>query len=143
MYTIGFIGAGNMALALAASMHAQSAVRTVRLYDRRPAQYELFREQLGSELVVAAPSASSATAGTDVCFLAVKPQDLSTAAASLEGISGLVASIVAGVPLAALQRQLPAARLVRIMPNTPCLVGAMAAGYSFGESATAAGHPGA
>ena len=30
----------------------------------------------------------------------------------------------------------PNGRLVRVMPNTPCLVGASASGYAAGESAT-------
>jgi pyrroline-5-carboxylate reductase len=61
--------------------------------------------------------------------------------AELEGkiaAGQLVVSIVAGLRLADLARGLgPEIRLVRVMPNTPCLVGRGASGYCLGERATA------
>jgi pyrroline-5-carboxylate reductase len=51
----------------------------------------------------------------------------------------LVVSIAAGVTLARLSAGLPEGqRIVRVMPNTPCLVGRGASGYSLGERATTA-----
>ena len=43
---------------------------------------------------------------------------------------GLIISIVAGVSLAKLRNLLANARLARVMPNAPCAVGAMAAGFT-------------
>ena len=52
--------------------------------------------------------------------------------------SHLVVSIAAGITLRQLQATLGTdCRLVRVMPNTPCLVGASAAGYAPAEAATA------
>jgi pyrroline-5-carboxylate reductase len=49
----------------------------------------------------------------------------------------LIISIAAGITLQALAEGLGATvRLVRVMPNTPCLVGASATGYSPGTTAT-------
>jgi pyrroline-5-carboxylate reductase len=49
----------------------------------------------------------------------------------------LLISIAAGVPSAKLEAALPArARVIRVMPNTPALVGASASGYALGKSAT-------
>ena len=48
----------------------------------------------------------------------------------------LVVSIAAGVTLKTLAESLGDIRLIRVMPNTPCLVGASAAGYSAGPKAT-------
>ena len=45
----------------------------------------------------------------------------------------LVLSIVAGAKIDGLRKALGHDRVVRVMPNTPCLVGAMAAGYAFGS----------
>jgi len=50
-----------------------------------------------------------------------------------------VVSIAAGITLKQLAELLGSdTRLVRVMPNTPCLVGASATGYSVGPKATAA-----
>ena len=73
-------------------------------------------------------------------FLAVKPQQVSEV---LAGISGKytsehrLISIAAGVTLSKLEAALPSgARVIRVMPNTPALVGSSASGYALGGSAT-------
>jgi pyrroline-5-carboxylate reductase len=77
---------------------------------------------------------------TDVLILAVKPQ---TMASLLEEIHPrittrhLVVSIAAGVPLSQLSKGLGVTRLIRVMPNTPCLLGASASAYSGAPGATA------
>jgi pyrroline-5-carboxylate reductase len=77
----------------------------------------------------------------DVLLLAVKPQQVGRVLAELSGKVGpgqLVVSIAAGIRLAALAQALgPETRLVRVMPNTPCLVGHGACGYCLGGTATA------
>ncbi|HEX7652452.1 MAG TPA: pyrroline-5-carboxylate reductase, partial [Verrucomicrobiae bacterium] len=77
-----------------------------------------------------------------VLFLATKPDQVP---AVLQEISGtitkehLIISIAAGVTLAKMEAALPAdARVIRVMPNTPALVGAGASGYALGKNATAA-----
>jgi len=78
---------------------------------------------------------------SDVIFLAVKPQQVAEMPAELRGkipAEPLVVSIAAGIRLAVLAEQLGQdLRLVRVMPNTPCLVGHGACGYCLGEKATA------
>jgi len=78
----------------------------------------------------------------DVIFLAVKPDvipDVLRQIASTVGQAKLIVSIAAGVSLQALQAQLqPGARVIRVMPNLPCLVGECAAGFCRGAHATAA-----
>ena len=77
---------------------------------------------------------------SDVIVLAVKPQQMAAVFADLRGMvtaEKLVVSIAAGIRLARLADGLgAAARLVRVMPNTPCLVGLGASGYCLGEAAT-------
>lgn len=77
----------------------------------------------------------------EVLFLAVKPQQMARVAAELKGKVGLetlVVSIAAGIPLAFLEPGLgEKLRLVRVMPNTPCLVGQGASAYCLGSKATA------
>jgi pyrroline-5-carboxylate reductase len=67
----------------------------------------------------------------DTLVLAVKPQDMRSAAMPLAGKLGgkLVISVAAGIRLADLSRWLGGhAKLIRCMPNTPALIGAGIAG---------------
>jgi len=70
----------------------------------------------------------------DIVVLAVKPQQMTDVLADIAGRVGtrhLLVSIAAGVTLAKLADGLPrGVRLVRVMPNTPCLVGLGACCYS-------------
>jgi pyrroline-5-carboxylate reductase len=79
-------------------------------------------------------------AAADVIFLAVKPQQMGEVLSRLHGQLGggkLVVSIAAGVRLAVLAEGLGReVRLVRVMPNTPCLVGKGASAYCLGQRAT-------
>jgi len=78
---------------------------------------------------------------SDIMVLAVKPQQAKTALAELRGALGkdkLVISIVTGIRLQALAEGLGPCRLVRVMPNTPCLVGQSASAYCLGPGATQA-----
>jgi pyrroline-5-carboxylate reductase len=73
--------------------------------------------------------------------LAVKPDQVSSVLADIRAEfteKQLLISIAAGVPLAKLEGGLGAgARLIRVMPNTPALVGASATAFALGESARA------
>jgi pyrroline-5-carboxylate reductase len=74
--------------------------------------------------------------------LAVKPQLLASVSGGLKGkipTGTLVVSIAAGVRLSQLAAWLGEdVRLIRVMPNTPCLVGQGACAFSLGKQATAA-----
>lgn len=78
-------------------------------------------------------------AASDVIVLCVKPVDAMAALREMSaGLAGkLVISIVAGLPLAALaQAAGPAARMIRVMPNTPALVHKGASAFALGPGAT-------
>lgn len=124
---IGFIGGGNMALALAGGLlrggHAPMALRVSEPDAGRRAA---FRQATGIQ-----PSADneSVAAEADVLVLAVKPQVLQPACLALAPTVAarrpLVVSIAAGVRLEALARWLGGElAIVRTMPNTPALIGA-------------------
>ncbi|CAN0511457.1 unnamed protein product, partial [Ectocarpus sp. 8 AP-2014] len=73
---------------------------------------------------------------SDVVVVAVKPD---VVPAVLREIAphlrkdALVVSIAAGIPLAVLEQLAPGKRVVRVMPNTPCLVSEGATGFSMGS----------
>jgi len=76
----------------------------------------------------------------DVVFLAVKPQQMGLVLEEIRPAltsEKLVVSIAAGVPIATMSSALgEQTRLVRVMPNTPCLVGRGACGFCLGDAAT-------
>jgi len=76
-----------------------------------------------------------------VLILAVKPDQVAGVLAEIKPAfkgTHLLVSIAAGVTLARLESGLGAkARVIRVMPNTPALVGASATGFSLGKNANA------
>jgi pyrroline-5-carboxylate reductase len=136
--TIGFIGAGQMARALAAGFVKGELVDGARIVAADPvdAAWEAFRSAVPASRRVA--SNADVASAADVIFLATKPQNVAAALAALAGPAAgkLVISIAAGVTLKTLAAALPSSRLVRVMPNTPCLVGQSASGYCLGPLAT-------
>lgn len=123
---IGFLGAGNMAGALAKGLLATKQYRARDLWasDAEPRQLVRFIRAHG---VGRAPDNATLVAESEIVVLAVKPQVM---AAVLAEISPqvtrrhLFVSIAAGVPTARLEASLGGrARVVRSMPNTPALVG--------------------
>jgi pyrroline-5-carboxylate reductase len=122
---IAFLGGGNMASALIGGLIANGHdARSISVVEVSAAA----RERLAAQHAVRASTApDAALQGADILVLAVKPQDMKTALASLAAtVRGkLVISIAAGVTLDALSRWLGGHRkLVRCMPNTPALIGA-------------------
>jgi len=79
---------------------------------------------------------------SDVVFVAVKPYGVASVlqeVAPLLTADKLVVSIAAGVTLAAIEAAAGGqCRVVRVMPNTPCLVGKTAAALCLGTKASAA-----
>ncbi|HEY7310449.1 MAG TPA: pyrroline-5-carboxylate reductase [Gemmataceae bacterium] len=136
---IGFLGAGRMATALAKGWLQAGLVRAdgCRASDPLPQARQAFTAETGCP---AAADNREIVAASDLLVLAVKPQSM---AALLEEIrplnkGRLIVSIAAGITLTQLGDGLGSScRLVRVMPNTPCLVGTSASGYSPGENATA------
>jgi pyrroline-5-carboxylate reductase len=137
---IGFLGAGKMAAALARGWLAAGLVTPERMCasDPLPQAREAFAA--GHALRTTAHN-RELVAGSDLLVLAVKPQSMQSLLAEVRpmvGVRHLIVSIAAGVSLRQLADALgPDRRLVRVMPNTPCLVGACASGYAAGEAVTA------
>jgi pyrroline-5-carboxylate reductase len=136
MKSIGFIGAGNMGHALARAAAARFPGLAIHVLDTKPERMELFRREFPDVRVASGPAAVVSAA--ELTVLAVKPQDFAGVLGELREASGLLVSIAAGVSLARMEQAMPRARLVRVAPNTPALVGEMAAGYAFGSRASAA-----
>ncbi|MGO8689048.1 MAG: pyrroline-5-carboxylate reductase [Thermoguttaceae bacterium] len=139
--SIGFIGAGQMATALGQGLVRAGLVAAKGLLaaDPLPEARERFTAATGGRATM---QNAEVVAESDVVILAVKPQQMERVMAGLRGLLAgrhLVISIAAGIRLAALAEGLGGeVRLIRAMPNTPCLVGRGASAYSLGPRATAA-----
>jgi pyrroline-5-carboxylate reductase len=75
----------------------------------------------------------------EIVFLAVKPSQVGRVAEQLGGQLGserLLVSVAAGITLDRLSGHFGTDRLIRVMPNTPCLIGQGASGYALGRGAT-------
>lgn len=135
---IGFLGAGQMASALATGWSAAGLLDASRSRAADPvaASRDKFTQATGIPSVAANREVVEAC---DVLVLAVKPQVMAAVLAEIRPLIAprhLVISIAAGVTLRTLAEALGSGtRLVRVMPNTPCLVGVSASGYAVGASA--------
>jgi pyrroline-5-carboxylate reductase len=138
---IGFLGAGKMATALAKGfVRAEMAFpKEISASDPHPAARKSFTDEIGAKTTAANLDVAKFA---NVIILATKPDQVAGALAEISGAftkKHLLISIAAGVTLAKLQDALPAgARVIRVMPNTPALVGEGASAFALGKNATPA-----
>src|SRR5262249_1476750 len=137
---LGFLGAGKMATALARGWVAAGLVapEQIRASDPLLQAREAFGREVGARVLADNRQLIQAS---EVLVLAVRPQSLAAALAAFRGSlpsHHLFVSVVPGATLAQLAQELGrAVRVIRVMPNPPSLVGASAAAYAAGPTATA------
>jgi pyrroline-5-carboxylate reductase len=131
----GFIGAGKMATALARGMIRAGTATANSIVASDP--LEATRAAIVQETGVSiAENNLDLVRQSQVIVLAVKPQSMAEVLEQIRPVVGadhLVISIAAGVTLTTIGAALGAdRRIVRVMPNTPALVGEGASGYCMG-----------
>lgn len=124
--TIAMVGGGQMALALAEGFCRAGLLESsdIVVYDPVPAAQERLAARVPG--VRFAASGGEAAAAARIVFLAVKPQQAAGACREFSAAlatDAVVVSIVAGLTLANLVTLTGTRAVVRVMPNTPCLVG--------------------
>ncbi|HTM10044.1 MAG TPA: pyrroline-5-carboxylate reductase [Verrucomicrobiae bacterium] len=138
---IGVIGAGKIGSAIVRGVVAAGLARPERIMasDVSKALRQALAAEVGVEVT---PSNLKLCDFADIVILAVKPQVIDSVTEEIAkkvGKTKLVVSVAAGVPLSRLEKNLAkGARVVRVMPNITCVVGAGASGYAGGAAATAA-----
>lgn len=144
-FNIGFLGAGKMGTALARGFIDAGLVTAEQIMASDPVENACiaFGRETGAKT---AKSNAEVAKFASVLLLAVKPDQVGGV---LEEIRDhftqkhVLISIAAGVPLAKLgaglepllESGLEPKRVIRVMPNTPALVGASATAYALGKSA--------
>jgi pyrroline-5-carboxylate reductase len=139
--TIGFLGAGKMATALAKGFVRADIVfpKEIIASARSAVNRNSFARETGAKAVA---SNSDVLKFANVIILGVKPIQVAEVLAEQRDNftkQHLLISIAAGVTILKLEDALPAgARVIRVMPNTPALVGEGASAFALGKSATTA-----
>jgi pyrroline-5-carboxylate reductase len=135
---IGVIGAGVMGEALIAAL-IRSGITPADI------SFAEKRDERAQELVarygITHKDLATVASSSDTLLLVVKPQDMEATLGELAlhiAQSCLVISFAAGKTIATIAAGLGKANpIIRVMPNTPALVGKGASGYSLGEGVTA------
>jgi pyrroline-5-carboxylate reductase len=145
--TVAFIGAGNMATAIATGLVAKGVVPPERIRAASPSGGNDRLRALG---VTCTSSNADAAKGADIVVLSVKPWVMAPAIASIRDAlqsshNATIVSVAAGTSIEQIESSLSphsAAsqdwRIVRVMPNTPCSVGVGASAMCLGRLASAA-----
>jgi pyrroline-5-carboxylate reductase len=137
--TLAVLGCGQMGGALARGWMGAGVLdpARTRLYDTVTVAAQNLADQTGASV---SPTAADAVDGADILLVSVKPHLVRPV---LEGVRAalpshcLVLSVAAGVRLADLQGAVhPTSPVIRVMPNTPALVGAGASAFCRGPHAT-------
>jgi len=136
---LGFLGAGKMASALARGFIHAGLATADSIIASDP--YEAARDSIAREAGIKTATATADVLNfANVILLAVKPDQINDVLKEARPHfteKHLLISIAAGVTLARMESALPeGARVVRVMPNTPALVGASASAFAAGRSAT-------
>jgi pyrroline-5-carboxylate reductase len=122
---VGFIGAGNMASAL-----ARGWGDPVLCTDSGSGRAARLAEELGGEALT---SNRELAARADVVILAHKPPQLGAVAEEIREVARVVVSLLARTPLADVQAAYPGASVFRVEPNVPVEVGKGAIAFAASE----------
>lgn len=137
MTTIAVLGAGKIGEALLSGLVQSGWSADELLFtERHPERAAELTERYG----ISGVEADEAAKRADVLVVAVKPQDIEPMLDELAPVVGpgsLVVSLCAGLPTSLYESRLPeGVPVVRVMPNTPMLVGEAMSAVSRGTHAT-------
>jgi len=133
--SVGFMGCGMMASALMGGLVSEKLVKDPSFI----ACSDVYKPSVEK---AASKGYSATECNENVCInakdavvIAVKPDVVKDVCNDIRKVdsNALIISIAAGVTLETLEGLLPGRRVVRVMPNTPCLVGEAASGYAMGK----------
>lgn len=127
MTRIAIIGGGKIGEALISGLlQAGHAIKDLVVAE----QYQPRADELIAEYSIRVSTIADAAEGADVIVIAVKPGDVESALTALTKVDldgdleQLIVSLAAGIPTGFFETRLPAGfPVIRVMPNTPMLVG--------------------
>jgi pyrroline-5-carboxylate reductase len=137
MDNIGFLGGGNMAEALIRGVLTAKIFEPANIFvsEIRPERLAFVVKEYG---VRPAYTNAALAAAVDILVLSVKPQNMADALQSIKAVfkpDTLVVSIAAGIKVENITAVLGDVAAVRVMPNTPALIGEGASALFANEKA--------
>ncbi|MBN2271905.1 MAG: pyrroline-5-carboxylate reductase [Sedimentisphaerales bacterium] len=137
MDTIGFVGGGNMAEAVIRGIITAKIYNPKHIFvsDIRPDRLEFLREDY--KIVTLEKNAELADEAA-IIVLSIKPQNMTDVLREIKDAVNrekLIISIAAGIRLGSIAAVLGEVPIVRVMPNTPALIGEGAAALYANEKA--------
>ncbi|KAG7353637.1 pyrroline-5-carboxylate reductase [Nitzschia inconspicua] len=136
--SVGFVGCGMMASALMDGIVREKVVKD----QASIVCSDIFQPSLdiakNKGYHVTTSNEEVCNKAKDVVLIAVKPNVVEDVCLEIRKVksNALIISIAAGVQIKALEKHLPGRRVVRVMPNTGCLIAESASGYAMGELCT-------
>lgn len=129
--SLSLIGGGRMGRALVQGMLRAKVIQPAQVTVADPNADCRGWWQANVEGVTVTEENEQAVAAGEIVVLAVKPDQIEPIARAHARVLGerLIVSVAAGISLRQLAEASGAERVVRVMPNTPCLVGAGASAY--------------
>lgn len=136
--SVGFVGSGMMASAL------MEGLVNAKIVENRASIVcsDVYKPSLDNAQAkgysVTTSNEEVCTKAKDVVIIAVKPNVVEDVCKDISKVNSdaVIVSIAAGVTIKALESFLPGRRVVRVMPNTPCLIAQSASGYAMGSLCT-------
>jgi len=136
MKKLGFIGTGNMAMAILSGIFKSPIQCSIFAYDINRNNYDF----LLKHGVAACATAADVVKHCDYIILAIKPQNFSEVLEEIRSIISkhvVLISIAAGITEEYIAKTLGfLPKVVRVMPNTPLLIGEGATALAAGERAS-------
>jgi len=136
---VGIIGGGNMGEVLASGIIAGNlvAAENITISDVAEERRDYLKKKYG---ITTTEKNDDVVKGTDIVILAIKPQNMGDVLSEITGFvdeSKLVISIAAGIRIKFMEGSLgKGAHVIRVMPNTPALIGEGATAIAGGKNAT-------
>jgi len=137
-YSVGFIGGGKMAEAIISGVvkSGLTPAHSIFVSDIDKVRREYLQNNYGVNVLA---NNEQVISQADLVILAVKPQVMEQVLKPLKNVFSrqLVISIAAGITIKKLTGLLPDKQpVIRVMPNTPCLIGQGISAMAAGETAT-------
>jgi pyrroline-5-carboxylate reductase len=134
MFKIGIIGIGNMGEAILKGIISNTDISPDEIIVSDKNQERI--DYIVNKYSVAGTDSNERLVNlSEIIFLVVKPKDLENVLSPLKELldSKILISVLAGIKIKKIKNYTKNAKVVRIMPNTPALVGESATGVSFEE----------